>query len=115
MAKYLVLIYGDEQTWAEASQQWGEDNATAHQAFGRAAGAAVLDGHELTPSAQAVSLRGGGSGQFHRTDGPFVEAKEGIGGYYLLEASDLDAAVALAALIPEATAPGSGVEVRLIA
>jgi hypothetical protein len=114
MSKYLVLIYGDEQKWADASPQWGEDNASAHRAFAAKAGAALLDGHELTPSAQAVSLRGSGSREFHRTDGPFVEAKEGIGGYYLLEASDLEAAVDLAALIPEATASGSGVEVRLI-
>jgi hypothetical protein len=114
MSKYLVLIYGDEQKWADASPQWGEDNASAHRAFAAKAGAALLDGHELTPSAQAVSLRGSGSGEFHRTDGPFVEAKEGIGGYYLLEASDLEAAVDLAALIPEATASRSGVEVRLI-
>jgi hypothetical protein len=114
MSKYLVLIYGDEQKWAEASQEWGEDNAAAHGAFAAKAGTAVLDGHELTPSAEAVSLRGSGSGQFHRTDGPFVEAKEGIGGYYLLEAPDLEAAVQLAGLIPEATAASSGVEVRLL-
>jgi hypothetical protein len=114
MSKYLVLIYGDEQKWAEASQQWGNDNEAAHRAFAARAGAAVLDGSELTPSAQAVSLRGSGSGQFHRTDGPFAEAKEGIGGYYVLEAPDLEAAVALAGQIPEATAPSSGVEVRLL-
>jgi hypothetical protein len=114
MSKYLVLIYGDEQKWAEASEQWGEDNAAAHRAFAAKAGAALLDGHELTPSAEAVSLRGRGSREFHRTDGPFIEAKEGIGGYYLLEAPDLEAAVQLAALVPEATAAASGVEVRLL-
>jgi hypothetical protein len=114
MSKYLVLIYGDEQIWADASPQWGEDNASAHRAFAAKAADAVLDGHELTPSSQAVSLRGSASHQFHRTDGPFAEAKEGIGGYYLLEAPDLESAVELAALIPEATAPSSGVEVRLL-
>jgi len=114
MARYLVLIFGDEKAWAEAPEQWGEDNAAAHQAFAAEAGAAVIGGHELAPSAQAVTLRGSGKAQFLRTDGPFAETKEGIGGYYLLEAADLDDAVRLAALIPEATTAGSGVEVRPI-
>ncbi len=112
MAKYLVLIYGDEKKWAAASEEWGRDNAAAHGAFAAQAGPAVLDGHELEPSAEAVSIRASASQPYLRTDGPFVETKEGIGGYYLLEAPDLDEAVRLAALIPEATAEGSGVEVR---
>jgi hypothetical protein len=46
------------------------------------------------------------------TDGPFVETKEAIGGYYLLDASDDAQAIELARRIPEASAPSSGVEVR---
>ncbi len=114
MAKFLVLIYGDERAWAEAGEQWGQDNAAAHGAFAADAGAAIIGGDELVPSAQAVSLRGRGAEGFVRTDGPFVETKEGIGGFYLLEAPSLEEAVRLAALIPEATAVGSGVEIRPI-
>ena len=114
MAKFLVLIYGDEQKWAEAPEQWVEANMADHRAFGEAAGPAVVGGHELEPSSTAVTLRGRGDKRFTVTDGPFAETKEGIGGFYLLEAPDIDEAVRLAGLIPEATALGSGVEVRPI-
>ena len=113
-AKYLVLIYGDDQTWLNASPEWEAKNAQGHAAFNTEAGRAVLGGEELEGTATAVSLRGNSSGGFIRTDGPFLEAKEVIGGYYLLEAPDLDEAVRLAGCIPEASSPFSGVEVRPI-
>lgn len=112
MTKYLVLIYGDEQRWADASPEWGAENERRHGEFNAAAAAAVIGGAELEPSTAAVSLRGRASGAPVRTDGPFLETKEGIGGYYLLEAPDLEEAVRLAAMIPEASAPSSGVEIR---
>lgn len=114
MARYLVLIYGDEQTWLDASPEWGETNALAHADFNNEAGPAVLGGAELEGTAKAVSLRGNSSGGFTTTDGPFVETKEVIGGYYLLEARDLEDALRLAGRIPEASSPTSGVEVRPI-
>ena len=114
MAKYLVLIYGDEQTWLDASPEWEEANAAHHRTFNIEAGRAVLDGNELEGTAEAVSLRGDPSGGSLRTDGPFLEAKEVIGGYYLLEAPDLEEAVRLAGRIPEASSPSSGVEIRPI-
>jgi hypothetical protein len=114
MAKYLVLIYGDAKTWAEASQQWQADNEAAHAAFNAAAGAAVIGGHELQPATDAVTLRADPAGRPAATDGPFLETKEVLGGYYLLEAADLDDAVRLAAGIPEASAPSSAVEIRPI-
>lgn len=114
MAKYLVLIYGDEHTWLTASEEWDEPNAAAHAAFNAAAGPAVIGGNELEPTDQAVTLRGDATGGVLRTDGPFLETKEVIGGYYLLEAPDLEEAVRLAGRIPEASAPTSGVEIRPI-
>jgi hypothetical protein len=112
MGKYLVLIYGDEQTWLAATPEWEATNAAAHGAFSAEAGRAVLGGGELEGTAKAVSLRGTASGGFIKTDGPFLETKEVLGGYYLIEAPDLDEAVRLAGLIPEASAPTSGVEIR---
>jgi hypothetical protein len=114
MARYLVLIYGDEQTWLAASPEWEETNAEGHRIFNAEAGAAVVGGNELEGTASAVSLRGDASGRLMRTDGPFLESKEVIGGYYLLDAPDLEAAVRLASRIPEASAPSSGVEIRAI-
>lgn len=102
-----LLIYGDEQVWADASKEWQARNGEAHQAFAARAGAAVIGGYELEPTSTATSIRGDAAG-------PFLETKEGHGGYYLIEADDLDAAVALASLISEATAPSSGVEIRPI-
>src|SRR3954453_11156361 len=96
MAKYLVLIYGDAQTWAEASEQWQADNEAAHAAFNAAAGRAVLGGNELETADRAVPLRANSSGRPAPTDGPFLETKEVLGGYYLLEAKDMDEAISLA-------------------
>ncbi len=112
MAKYLVLIYGDEQKWADGSAEWQAENERRHGEFNAAHGAAVIGGAELEPSVTAVSLRGQASGAPIRTDGPFLETKEGLGGYYLLEAPDLEEAVRLAGMLPEASAESSGVEVR---
>jgi hypothetical protein len=112
MAKYLVLIYGDEKVWAELTAAERQKNEQAHGAFHATAGSAVLGGHELQPSTTATSLRAGPNDRPTVTDGPFLEAKEGLGGYYLLEAADLDAAIALAGLLPEVAAGHSGVEIR---
>ncbi len=114
MAKYLVLIYGNERTWAEAPAAWHQANAVRHQAFIASAGSAILGANELEPTARAVSVRAGASGSASVTEGPFLETKEIVGGYYLLEAADLAEAIRLAAQIPEATAPHGGVEIRPI-
>jgi hypothetical protein len=114
MAKYLVLIYGDERAWAEAPTEWHAANALRHQAFHASAGSSILGANELEPVARAVSLRAGKSGRASVTDGPFLETKEVVGGYYLLEAPDIDEAVRLASQLPEATAPHGGVEIRPI-
>ena len=115
MPKYLVLIYGNERTWAEEPPAWHAANSVRHQAFIGSAGPSILGANELEPTARAVSIRAGSSGKRSVTDGPFLETKEVIGGYYLLEAANLAEAIELAAQIPEATAPHGGVEIRPIA
>jgi hypothetical protein len=112
MAKYLVLIYGDEKTWEGWSPEEQAANGAAHAAFRAKAGDAVIGGHELERAGAATSLRADAAGSLTATDGPFLETKEVLGGYYLLEASSLDEAVELAGLLREASAPSSGVEVR---
>ena len=79
----------------------------AHNAFAKAVadlGATILGGEALQPTTTATSIRAGAV-----TDGPFVETKEALGGYYLVEARDLDQALEIAKLCP---APFGGVEVR---
>jgi hypothetical protein len=112
MAKYLVLIYGDEQKWEAWSAQEEKENSARHDAFRARAGAAIIGSNALESSAAATSLRADAAGRPTATDGPFLETKEVLGGYYLLEAADLDEAISLAGQVPEATAAFSGVEIR---
>ncbi|MGA5302739.1 YciI family protein [Nucisporomicrobium flavum] len=111
MARYLILIYGDEKQWDAMTPEEWERHGAAHGAFAAAAGPANLGGAQLQPASTATSLRAGDSGPVP-TDGPFVETKEVLGGYYLIEAPDLDAAIALASRLPEVAASHSGVEIR---
>jgi hypothetical protein len=108
MAEYLILIYGDES--ARDSIDPGP-MMKEHQVFGEKNAAALRGGNALQPTGTATSLRRDSSGEFIVTDGAFAETKEALGGYYLIEAADLDEALAVAKQVP---APTGGVEVRPI-
>jgi hypothetical protein len=82
-----------------------------HEEFGKRNSAALRGGQALQPTATAASLRRDVSGNLVITDGAFAETKEALGGYYLIEAADLDEALAVAQQVP---APFGGVEVRPI-
>ncbi|MEV6007100.1 YciI family protein [Streptomyces sp. NPDC051976] len=112
MAKYLLLIHGDEREWAAMSEQEQQALGDGHRALFAAAGAAVLDTHALEPASVATTLRADAEGRLTVTDGPFLETKEAVGGYYLIEAADLDEVMGLAKHLYEATAGHSGVEIR---
>ena len=115
MAKYLVLIYGNEQAWTDLPPEWHAANGDRHQALIASAGPSILGVNELEPPSHAVSIRADPSGEPSVTQGPFHETPEIVGGYYLIEARDLDEAIGLASRIPEATASHGGVEIRPIA
>ena len=72
----------------------------------------VLGGEELQNTATSTTFRTDSADGFITTDGPFLETKEVLGGFYLLEASDLDEAIKLASHLPEVHAGHSGVEIR---
>jgi hypothetical protein len=112
MAKYLILIYGDDQQWAAMPPQEQQKLDEAHRAFSAGAGPAILDGQELEPAPLATTLRTDPAGRITTTDGPFLETKEAVGGYYLIECSDLDQVIGLASRLYEASACHSGVEIR---
>ena len=101
--RYLLQIWGDERAFGEASP---EDIATTMKEYNevtedmRSAGA-FLSGDGLQPTATATSVRVR-DGETAVTDGPFAETKEQLGGFYLIEAADLDEAIAWAAKIPGA-------------
>jgi len=109
MAKYLVLIYEDESSWAAVGQEEAAELHAAHGAFMERHAGAVRGGNALQPTGTATSLRADGSGGVTVTDGAFAETKEALGGYYLIEAADLDEALAVAKQVP---ARFGGVEVR---
>jgi hypothetical protein len=104
MSQYLILIYEDESAYADGGDALWAEVGAAHGVFGEANGSAIAGGNALQPTATATVIRGGVV-----TDGPFAETKEALGGYYLIEAADLDEAIAIAKQVP---ARFGGVEVR---
>ena len=114
MAKYLVLIYGSEQEWDAQTPAELEAKEAGHIAFSRSAGPGRLSGEELAAATTATTLRASGGGTPVVTDGPFMETKEALGGFYIVDVADLDAAVALARLLPELREQHGAVEVRPI-
>src|SRR5947209_2601404 len=111
--KYLCLIYDDETRWERMSK----DEATAgygkYSAFtqGVKASGHYVGGNPLKPTATATTVRVR-NGSVSATDGPFAETKEQLGGYFLLDAKDIDEAVSIAARIPVSNE--GAVEVRPI-
>ena len=101
--KYLLLIYENEAAWANASEEEQGQVFGEYMAFTEdiSKGGQLIAGEALQPTATATSVRVE-SGETITTDGPFAETREQLGGFYLVEAADLDAAVALAARIPGA-------------
>ncbi|MGI8752558.1 MAG: YciI family protein [Acidimicrobiales bacterium] len=111
MAEYLFLIYEDESAWDHADPDTSGKIMNDHMVFGERNSAALRGGNALQPTSTATSLRKDSSSDFTITDGAFAETKEALGGYYLIEAADLDEAIAMAKQVP---APFGGVEVRPI-
>lgn len=114
MPKYAILIYGNYGDFFELA---GNDSSTiddlllSHKRFTiqiAQEGAKLLAGTPLDPAATATSIRGG----HELSDGPFINSTESLGGFYLIEANDLDHAISVAKLCP---APHGGVEIRPIA
>ena len=100
--QYALLIYTQEPEGAPSPDEIAEvmDAYNAYTQSIRADGSFVA-GEALQPSATATTVRVR-DGQTLTTDGPFAETKEVFGGYYVIEAPDLDAAIASAARIPGA-------------
>jgi hypothetical protein len=111
MSLFLILIYESEQSYAQATEDDYNQVMAGHEAFGEKHDKAYRAGNALEPTSTARSVRPDGSGGYAVTDGPFGETKEALGGYYLVEADDLDAAVEIAKDVPMRF---GGVEVRPI-
>jgi hypothetical protein len=100
--KYMMLIAGSEEAWSGFSDEeehrlmdaigrwWGEQVETGR----------IVEGYQLQPVATATTVRPNGGTGATVTDGPFIDAKEVVGGYAILDVADLDAAIALASEWP---------------
>ena len=109
MSKYLILIYDDDAAYEAADEATMGRVMSGHEQFAERNGEAVVAGSALQAARTAKSVRPDDSGDFLVTDGPFVETKEALGGYYLVEAPDLDAALEMAKQVPVLA---GGLEVR---
>jgi hypothetical protein len=109
MAQYLALTYTADVDWyaPEQAAELAEYRRFAIDNAGSIKQSAVLT---QSSTATVVQVRGARGGDVVTTDGPYAETKEALTGYYLIEAEDLDAAIAVAAQIPAAW--GGAVEVR---
>ncbi|MEI7779705.1 MAG: YciI family protein [Actinomycetes bacterium] len=109
--KYMLLIYTNHENWESLTEAEGAEMSAAYGTFtegiigtGEFVSGAPLDGPE---TATTVRVRNGARST---TDGPFVETKEHLAGYYIVDCATLDRALDLAAELPDAKF--AGVEVR---
>ena len=100
--QYALLIYTEEPTEAPPDEVMATE-MEAYNAFGQhiTDNGAMKGGEALAPSTTATTVRVR-DGKTISTDGPFAETKEVLGGFYLVEAADLDEAISYAAMIPGA-------------
>ncbi len=98
--KYLLLIYTDENAWTDSEREhcYAESTELTHDLHARGQ---YLGASPLQPVATATSVRVR-DGKRLVTDGPFAETHEQLGGYFLIEAADLNEAISIAGRIPGA-------------
>jgi hypothetical protein len=96
--KYMLLIYGDERVWDDAGRDacYSESAQVARELH---ASGKLLGTNALYPVTTATSVRSENGKRFV-TDGPFAETNEQLGGYFLIDAEDLDEAIEIAKTIP---------------
>lgn len=98
--KYMLLLYADEQVWTEEEREqcYGESTQVAYALKSKGQ---YLAASPLQPVATATSIRVR-DGKPLVTDGPFAETREQLGGYFLVDAKNLDEAIEIAAQLPGA-------------
>ena len=98
--QYMLLIYEDERVYGtEKNGSAMQEIVSKHMAFGKEIGAARVGGAGLKSTSTATTVRTINSVKTVH-DGPFAETKEQLGGYYLIDVPDLDAAIAIAKKLP---------------
>nr|WP_296067795.1 YciI family protein [uncultured Actinoplanes sp.] len=100
--QYALLIYGDEKAWENRDERERAENMERHGKYMALLQSrkAYLGGEELTRSTAATTVRNQGE-SVGVTDGPYAETAEQLGGFYVIEAANLDEAIELAKALPE--------------
>ena len=109
--KYMLMIYADEKAYMKAAEKNGQEMMSAYSSYTQALQKAgvLLGGDRLQPTGTASTVRVA-NGKTQVLDGPYAETKEQLGGYYMIEVPDLDAALSWAARCPGAN--HGSIEVR---
>lgn len=109
--KYLCLIYDDEKQWQQFPKEVQDKYMSEYTAFGDSIkkSGQYVGANQLQPTHTATIVRSR-NGKISTTDGPYAETKEQLGGYYLIEAKDLNDAIQVASRIPSARS--GSIEVR---
>lgn len=112
MARYMLLIYSDGKRWADFPEAEQETLSQEYYAVTQemVEAGVILGGDPLYPATEGKSVAQGGV----VTDGPHAESAEFIGGYYMLDTDDIDAAVKWAAKLPGVERGLDRIEVRQI-
>jgi hypothetical protein len=109
--KYILMTYVNESAWPKLTKAEQEQGAAAYMAYGEALqkAGALVGSNRLRPTSSATTVRIA-NGKSQVLDGPYVDSKEQLGGYFLIDVPDLDSAISWASRCPAA---GHGVvEVR---
>ena len=102
--QYLLLLYANEHGWDSLTPAQQQQGAAAYKAYTEALqkSGALQGANRLQPTSTATTVRSN-NGKAQVLDGPYADSKEQLGGYYLIEAADLDAAIAWANRCPGAS------------
>ena len=102
--QYLLMIYSKEGAWEKMSPAEQQQGMAAYNAFTEALkkSAVLVGSNRLRPASMATTVRVA-NGKSQVLDGPYADTKEQLGGYYLIDVADLDAALAWAARCPGAS------------
>ena len=111
--QYMLLIYNQEKAWEQMDEAERNKQFGAYMQFTQdiKASGHYRAGDALQPIHTATTVRVRDN-KTQRTDGPFAETREQLGGYYIIEAKDLDEATKIAARIPDAAIGSGAIEIR---
>jgi hypothetical protein len=101
--KYMLLIYDDTKVWEKFSDEQRKQGMDLYMKFTEEvkSGGHYVSSNQLQPASKATSVRKR-EGKRLLTDGPYAETREQLGGYYMIEAKNLEEAIAIAERVPSA-------------